>query len=202
MMQFGEMFIKATGISGGPFPFQARFATDGEIPGLVDVPTGLGKTAMAVLGWLWRRRFAADSVRTRTPRRLVYCLPMRTLVEQTRDNAKNWLEGLNLLALGPGATEKIAVSVLMGGEDADDWDIYPERDAVIIGTQDMLLSRALNRGYAASRARWPMQFGLLNNDCLWVPARQPFSLNWHRGPRWCRGLAVAIAVANTMTRRR
>ncbi len=167
-MQFGEMFIKATGISGGPFPFQERFATDGEIPGLVDVPTGLGKTAMAVLGWLWRRRFAADSVRTRTPRRLVYCLPMRTLVEQTRDNATKWLEGLNLLALGPSAAEKITVSVLMGGEDTDDWDIYPERDAVIIGTQDMLLSRALNRGYAASRARWPMQFGLLNNDCLWV----------------------------------
>jgi CRISPR-associated endonuclease/helicase Cas3 len=32
----------------------------------------------------------------------------------------------------------------------------------------MLLSRALNRGYAASRPRWPMHFGLLNTDCLWV----------------------------------
>jgi CRISPR-associated endonuclease/helicase Cas3 len=32
----------------------------------------------------------------------------------------------------------------------------------------MLLSRALNRGYATSRFRWPVQFGLLNNDCLWV----------------------------------
>ena len=32
----------------------------------------------------------------------------------------------------------------------------------------MLLSRTLNRGYAASRARWPVEFGLLNNDCLWV----------------------------------
>lgn len=32
----------------------------------------------------------------------------------------------------------------------------------------MLLSRALNRGYAMSRYRWPMHFGLLNNDCLWV----------------------------------
>ena len=32
----------------------------------------------------------------------------------------------------------------------------------------MLLSRALNRGYAASRARWPVQFGLVNNDCCWV----------------------------------
>ncbi|HVC96111.1 MAG TPA: CRISPR-associated endonuclease Cas3'', partial [Pirellulales bacterium] len=63
---------------------------------------------------------------------------------------------------------RIAVHLLMGGEDKTDWVLYPERDAILIGTQDMLLSRALNRGYAASRARWPMEFGLLNNDCLWV----------------------------------
>ena len=56
----------------------------------------------------------------------------------------------------------------MGGECKDDWDLYPERDAIIIGTQDMLLSRALNRGYGMSRYRWPVHFGLLNNDCLWV----------------------------------
>ena len=56
----------------------------------------------------------------------------------------------------------------MGGEDTGDWDIHPERAAIIIGTQDMLLSRALNRGYGMSRARWPMHFGLLNNDCLWI----------------------------------
>ncbi|HWB09925.1 MAG TPA: CRISPR-associated endonuclease Cas3'' [Pirellulales bacterium] len=62
----------------------------------------------------------------------------------------------------------MAVHVLMGGEDRTDWASWPERDAVLIGTQDMLLSRALNRGYAASRARWPIEFALLNNDCLWV----------------------------------
>jgi len=39
---------------------------------------------------------------------------------------------------------------------------------VLIGTQDMLLSRTLNRGYGAGRARWPMDFGLLNQDALWV----------------------------------
>ncbi len=63
---------------------------------------------------------------------------------------------------------RIAVTVLMGGECKDEWDLYPERDAIIIGTQDMLLSRALNRGYGMSRYRWPVHFGLLNNDCLWV----------------------------------
>jgi CRISPR-associated endonuclease/helicase Cas3 len=56
----------------------------------------------------------------------------------------------------------------MGGEEKTDWDLYPEHDAIFIGTQDMLLSRVLNRGYGMSRYRWPMHFGLLNNDCLWV----------------------------------
>jgi CRISPR-associated endonuclease/helicase Cas3 len=56
----------------------------------------------------------------------------------------------------------------MGGEIDEDWELDPERPAILVGTQDMLLSRALNRGYAMSRYRWPVHFGLLNNDCLWV----------------------------------
>ena len=91
----------------------------------------------------------------------MYCLPMRTLVEQTETACKDWLKPF-------GDEISVGVHVLMGGEDGDRWDEFPERDAIIIGTQDMLLSRALNRGYGMSRYRWPMHFGLLNNDCLWV----------------------------------
>jgi CRISPR-associated endonuclease/helicase Cas3 len=167
MPSFGEFFKRATG--NDPFPFQRRFAEEGEVPQLVDVPTGLGKTAMATLGWLWRRRLADKEVRNATPRRLIYCLPMRVLVEQTRDNALLWLRNLELLANPTDfCPDKVPVHVLMGGEDEEDWDIYPEREQIIIGTQDMLLSRVLNRGYAATRSRWPIQFGLLNTDCLWV----------------------------------
>lgn len=111
---------------------------------------------------------------------------MRVLVEQTRDNCLLWLKRLCLsggeieIERSNGKdkvkeyipdwinTDKINVTVLMGGEDKDDWDLYPDRDAIIIGTQDMLLSRALNRGYGMSRYRWPVHFGWLNNDCLWV----------------------------------
>lgn len=170
---FTELFTRATG--HGPFPYQWRLAAADPFPSLLNVPTGAGKTAAAILGWLWRRRFSADAVRATTPRRLVYCLPMRVLVEQTAENAAQWLRNLDLLADKPGDDDpavdgraRIAVSLLMGGEAADDWDAYPERDAILIGTQDMLLSRALNRGYGMSRYRWPMQFALLNNDCLWV----------------------------------
>ncbi|NIA13600.1 MAG: CRISPR-associated helicase/endonuclease Cas3 [Nitrospiraceae bacterium] len=184
MTGFERFFRKATGDI--PFPFQRTFAEARSLPQMIDVPTGLGKTAMAVVGWLWRR-FGDDEERlTSTPRRLVYCLPMRVLVEQTRDSAILWLQNLDLLggkalfdnkdgkrtlrSYTPDWSEpdKVTVHVLMGGEDKDDWDLYPEAGAILIGTQDMLLSRALNRGYAASRARWPMQFGLLHTDCLWV----------------------------------
>ncbi len=157
--EYPKFFQQAAGFD--PFAYQEDFAKADNLPALVDVPTGLGKTAMAVVGWLWRRFEANDELRRRTPRRLVYCLPMRVLVEQTHKNAIDWVRKLNL-------QEKVSVHVLMGGEDEEDWDTYPEREAIIIGTQDMLLSRALNRGYAASRARWPMQFGLLHTDCLWV----------------------------------
>ncbi len=44
----------------------------------------------------------------------------------------------------------------------------PNTPAILMDHQNMLLSRALNRGYGMSRYRWPMHFGLLNNDCLWV----------------------------------
>jgi CRISPR-associated endonuclease/helicase Cas3 len=125
------------------------------------VPTGAGKTAAVVLAWLWRRRFAEEAIRRATPRRLVYCLPMRVLVEQTQKAVETWLGNL-------GLQDEVRVYVLMGGEEMEDWDIHPEDDAILVGTQDMLLSRALNRGYGMSRYRWPMHFGLLNNDCLWA----------------------------------
>lgn len=181
-MNYREFFRKATGHD--PYPYQERLARDSLLPELVDIPTGLGKTAAVVLAWLWRRRFAGEEIRQQTPRRLVYCLPMRVLVEQTRDSVVLWLhrcglfggsaefdsENEHLLPYQPDFSdpEKITVHVLMGGEDDGDWDRYPEREMILVGTQDMLLSRALNRGYGMSRYRWPMQFGLLHTDCLWV----------------------------------
>ncbi len=162
-----------------PFPYQVRLAIEKELPEMLNIPTGLGKTAAVVLSWIWRRRFAENVTRSVTPRRLVYCLPTRVLVDQTVSDINKWLTNLQIIADADydlkasksGFDEwkkKIPVIVLMGGEDEPKWDDYPERDLILVGTQDMLLSRALNRGYGMSRYRWPMQFGLLNNDCQWV----------------------------------
>lgn len=152
-----------------PYDYQQRLAESECESRLISVPTGLGKTAAVVMAWLYNRVHKQDP---NWPRRLVYCLPMRTLVEQTRDCCRNWLKEMGNRGWDPTADKdhegKIGLHILMGGEETNDWDLYPEENAILIGTQDMLLSRALNRGYGMSRYRWPMHFGLLNNDCLWV----------------------------------
>jgi CRISPR-associated endonuclease/helicase Cas3 len=94
---------------------------------------------------------------------------MRTLVEQTHAEISTWLANLapttsattplssTAAPLGVGEAQRSqptpasfpALVTLMGGEapsaspTARDWHLYPERPAILIGTQDMLLSRAL-----------------------------------------------------------
>ncbi|MCY0878220.1 MAG: CRISPR-associated helicase Cas3' [Firmicutes bacterium] len=177
---YAEYFETSTGFP--PFPYQQRLAACDSWPNVLRVPTGLGKTAAVVLAWLWRRRIAEARPCPQVPRRLVYCLPMRTLVEQTVSNVEEWLSRLGMLADHPGDSRplsgwcadqgiqglRVAVEVLMGGNVSQDWDNWPERDMILVGTQDQLLSRALNRGYGMSRYRWPIQFALLNSDVFWV----------------------------------
>ncbi len=155
-----------------PFPYQCRLA-EKPWPELLDVPTGMGKTAAVALAWLWKRGWREGgrepSPDAGTPRRLVYCLPMRVLVEQTERNARRWLE--NLAVAGIPGENKVSVHLLMGGSEdvkKPTWADYPEEDAILIGTQDMLLSRALMRGYGMSRYQWPVHFAWLHNDALWV----------------------------------
>ena len=158
---FRSFFESATGLE--PFPYQVHLAESDALPKVLHIPTGAGKTAAVLLAWLWRRRFATEDVRRATPRRLVYCLPMRILVEQTIDAARLYLTRLGL----PGI-DADSVHSLMGGDSHDSWLLHPESEAIIVGTQDMLLSAGLNRGYGLSRFRWPHAFGLLHSDALWV----------------------------------
>ena len=157
---FEEFFKKATGFA--PYPYQQKLSGLDRIPDILNIPTGAGKTEAAVLGiYLWRILNSDEKVRQDTPRRLVYCLPMRVLVEQTVKRIEGWIGKL-------GLKDRVAVITMMGGSVNQDYIMHPEANTIIVGTQDMLLSRALNRGYAASPYQWPRDFGLLNNDCLWI----------------------------------
>lgn len=154
---FPAWFKQATGFA--PYRFQAELAAPEGPPSVLAVPTGSGKTQAVLGAWIYQRL-----VENRSPRRLVYALPMRTLVEQTHDVALEMRDNLGL------DEESLPIHVLMGGEDllTDDWRRQPEASQILIGTIDMLLSRVLNRGYGESRFAWPISFGLLNSDCRWV----------------------------------
>jgi CRISPR-associated endonuclease/helicase Cas3 len=165
-MTFDELVKVCTGFE--PYDYQRRIAAEG-LPELLAVPTSAGKTQAVVLGWLYRRHFHPDlTVRMSTPRWLVVCEPMRTLVEQVRENVDVWLA--KVVAALPEFASKVNVFVFMGGEPTkgNDWRLNAEVDAIVIGTQDMLLSRALNRGFGSSRNLWPVEFGVLSNGCAWV----------------------------------
>ena len=170
-MTYDAFFREATQLGEAPYPYQQRLALE-EWPELLDVPTGLGKTAAVTLAWAWKRGLRTDGNREselapNTPRRLVWCLPMRVLVEQTANNVRAWLCRLGWL--GELGRDRVSVHLLMGGEDdLKSWAEWPEEEMVLIGTQDMLLSRALMRGYGMSRYQWPVHFAWLHNDAMWV----------------------------------
>ncbi len=159
-------FFKELSLHNQPHEWQLNLADQKQCTNsLIHIPTGFGKTHGVLAAWLLNRMVRHDAS---WPCRLVWCLPMRVLVEQTEAEVRKALENTGMLWVGGDHTDKVGVHLLMGGADAGDWRLYPEECAVLIGTQDMLLSRALNRGYGSPRARWPMEFGLLNQDCLWV----------------------------------
>jgi len=142
-----------------PSHWQSLLASNESIASrLIRIPTGLGKTAGILSAWSYHRIKRDNDA---WPRRLVWCLPMRVLVEQTKAVAES-------LAAQIPEDRRPGVFSAMGGEDSADWFLHPEKLAIIVGTQDMLLSRVLNRGYAAGRARWPIDYALLNQDALWV----------------------------------
>ncbi|MCA9755619.1 MAG: CRISPR-associated endonuclease Cas3'' [Candidatus Eisenbacteria bacterium] len=159
-MDYPSFFRSVTGMS--PYPYQVRLG-EHDWPDLLDIPTGLGKTAAVVVSWLWKLSTGSDQA----TRRLVYCLPMRVLVDQTADAARRWIDAARPTLEAAGCAVP-TVAVLRGGDVDDEWDANPDRPCLIVGTQDLLLSRALNRGYAMSRYRWPIHFAWLHNDATWV----------------------------------
>ncbi|MEW1908217.1 CRISPR-associated endonuclease Cas3'' [Kitasatospora sp. NPDC085895] len=152
-----ETFTRtATGYT--PYPYQSKLAADG-LPALLQAPTGAGKTVAAVLPWLHRRLAGEDGG---TPRRLVLVLPRQCVADQTFARVGRWLERLDL-------TGEVGLHLLAGAAAQEGaWRRRPERTAILIGTHDMVLSRALMRGYADTRTMAPVSYGLLHTDTQWV----------------------------------
>jgi CRISPR-associated endonuclease/helicase Cas3 len=169
---FGRTFQLLTGHA--PFPWQEKLFEkflQGEIPPSCNLPTGLGKTSVVAI-WL-----IALANGAKVPRRLVYVVNRRTVVDQATREAEKLRENLGKAGLteplkGLCAFDHeipLAISTLRGQfADNGEWAADPARPAVIVGTVDMIGSRLLFSGYGIGFKRKPLHAGFLGQDVLLV----------------------------------
>lgn len=169
----------------------------GKIPAALDLPTGLGKTSIMAI-WLLARACAEEGAKKAIPRRLVYIVDRRAVVDQATDVAVTLRDALNcndtpeskakhLMGLQPAEKEQafatfralkgcldladnpLPISTLRGAQvDNREWLGDPASPAIIVGTVDMIGSRLLFEGYGVSRRMRPYHAGLLGTDALIV----------------------------------
>jgi CRISPR-associated endonuclease/helicase Cas3 len=152
---YPEFFRAVTG--NDILPYQEQYGANPFSSTLVVVPTGLGKTDTVLLPWLYAVRQADAAV----PKRLIVVLPRQNLTSQTAKNARKRLAAANLSC-------NVTVLELMAGSADNKEKLPPHEHAIIVCTQDLYFSRALNRGFARRPPRWPIDFALYNQDCLIV----------------------------------
>ncbi|MBI4516190.1 MAG: type I-U CRISPR-associated helicase/endonuclease Cas3 [Deltaproteobacteria bacterium] len=175
--EFAALFRALTG--NPPFPWQRelyRRFTAGEFPKSCNLPTGLGKTSVIPI---WMLALAASP--TVVPRRLVYVVNRRTVVDQATDEAVRIRKALGakaelrsvadaLQSLAAFSSDiPLAISTLRGQfADNAEWRNDPTRPAVIVGTVDMIGSRLLFAGYGCGFKSRPLHAGFLGQDTLLV----------------------------------
>lgn len=115
--QAREWLAGALALSDGqtPFPWQERLLDNflkGRIDRALDLPTGLGKTSVMAI-WLVARALGAD-----VPRRLIYVVDRRAVVDQATDVAlglRQWVQENEDVAEALSLpTGEIAISTLRG----------------------------------------------------------------------------------------
>jgi CRISPR-associated endonuclease/helicase Cas3 len=176
---FDTAFEALTG--NRPFPWQFALyqrLVAGDIPPSCNLPTGLGKTSVIPI-WL----IALAKCGEKLPRRLVYVVNRRTVVDQATREAEKLRATLlsvdtpvlkeisaKLAGFAGDPTDgPLAISTLRGDfADNGDWRADPARPAVIVGTIDMIGSRLLFSGYGAGFKSRPLHAGFLGQDVLLV----------------------------------
>lgn len=177
--QFDKSFETLTG--NVPFPWQRSLFnefTRGVFPASCNLPSGLGKTSVIPI---WLLALASSSPGA-IPRRLVYVVNRRTVVDQATEEAKRIRDRIKdlpnchkilcercSLPNDPAHASPLAISTLRGQfADNREWSRNPAQAAVIVGTVDMIGSRLLFEGYGSSFRTRPLQAGFLGQDVLLV----------------------------------
>lgn len=167
-MDFNSAFQTLTGHL--PFPWQERLYRDyfsqGNIPSACCLPTGLGKTSVIAV-WL-----IAMANGSGLPRRLIYVVNRRTVVDQTTDEVVRYQLAIRdnpVLSAFRDRFEELRISTLRGQfADNGDWCEDPSIPAVICGTVDMIGSRLLFSGYGVGRNKRPLHAAFLGQDSLLI----------------------------------
>jgi CRISPR-associated endonuclease/helicase Cas3 len=170
-MKFRDTFQSLTG--NAPFPWQEalyeRFISDRSdgIPKSCSIPTGLGKTSVVAI-WLLAFSQRPDLM----PRRLVYVVNRRTVVDQTTEEMVRYRYAISnnssLSSLKP-LFDPLPISTLRGQfADNGEWCEDPSRPAIVCGTVDMIGSRLLFSGYRIGYKTRPLHAGFLAQDSLLV----------------------------------
>jgi CRISPR-associated endonuclease/helicase Cas3 len=162
------LLAKALGVSK-PFPWQIELLDrflNARLPSAVDIPTGLGKTAVMAI-WLVSRAAGA-----KVPRRLVYVVDRRAVVDHATEVAqrlREFVESDAELKRALGLEGPLPISTLRGKLlDNRAWLADPSAPAIVLGTVDIIGSRLLFGGYGVSRRMRPYYAGLLGADSLIV----------------------------------
>lgn len=181
---FEATFAALTGHD--PFPWQKTLYEEwfaaGRFPASCNLPTGLGKTVVIAV-WL----IALVNHPGKMPRRLIYVVNRRTVVDQTTEEVEKLRRRLqnpddfpqhaeilrsvraDLAKLSSNGDVPLAISTLRGQfADNRQWSSDPARPAVICGTIDMIGSRLLFSGYGVGFKAKPLHAGFLGQDVLLV----------------------------------
>lgn len=159
---FVQEFEQITGYP--PFHWQVRLYEEhfsqAHLPETLDLPTGLGKTSVMVIWYLALKHHG------KIPRRLVYVVDRRAVVDQATTEAETLRDHLQT---SPHHEGDLKISTLRGQHlDNRQWLECPSEPAIIVGTVDMIGSRLLFSGYGVSRKMRPYHAGLLGVDTLLV----------------------------------
>ena len=185
--EFSAVFHAATGYK--PRAYQELLAerlAAGDLPPVLDVPTGMGKTFAVLLSWLYALTAdAAGGGNRKVALRLHVVIDRRVVVDDAHRCACDLAVMLDEAVQGPladlasilrsrfglGPDEPVLeVRRLRGGltSDLTEHTRNPARPAVVIGTLDMVCSRLLFRGYQLSAKRRSIDAALTGLDSWWV----------------------------------
>lgn len=172
---------------GWQFRLFRRFVAN-DLPRACAIPTGLGKTSVLVI-WLLAIVRQAETGYVRVPRRLLYIVNRRTVVDQAtavveavrerllQPDRTEWAEHADSLQsiasalrdLCAAKEPPLAVSTLRGElADNEQWKADPARPAIVVGTVDMIGSKLLFSGYGDGRYGRAHHAGLVGQDALVV----------------------------------